>query len=178
VVIRRESFLGRSATGGHYVRKVCLKLLGTTALVFGAAQAASAQTAPVAAPAPAPQPTVIDGQNKSGIVVSGNSTLSGNTNVLSANTTIGNTSNQTVYTNFATIGGNGSGGGGGLGGVFFVDNGASLTLTNVSFANNTATGGQGGGVQVDSVSAKAFSLASSNVDASALSQIRPGLTAS
>lgn len=58
--------------------------------------------------------------------------------------TVGNENQVTVFTNFYTRGGNGSGGGAGLGGVFFVDNGQSLTLNNVMFISNTAKGGKGG----------------------------------
>lgn len=60
------------------------------------------------------------------------------------NVTVGSSSAQTVFANFATRGGDGSGGGAGLGGVFFVDNGRTLTLNNVTFLNNTAEGGKGG----------------------------------
>ncbi len=51
---------------------------------------------------------------------------------------------STIYTNYFTEGGAGSGGGAGLGGVFFVNQGASLTLTNVSFKSNTIKGGEAG----------------------------------
>jgi hypothetical protein len=40
--------------------------------------------------------------------------------------------------------GGGGGGGAGLGGAIFVSNGANLTLNNVAFINNSATGGTGG----------------------------------
>jgi autotransporter-associated beta strand protein len=119
---------------------------------------------------------VINGQGGTGFVVTNDSALSStNTNILSSKT-IGNAATQTVYTNYSTVGGSGSGGGGGLGGVFFVDNGASLTLNNVSVTNSTATGGQGGGVMVDSVGPIAFSVAGAKVDASALSQFDPTLS--
>lgn len=49
-----------------------------------------------------------------------------------------------IYSNFVTSGGAGSGGGAGLGGVFFVDRGATLILDSVSFNTNTAVGGAGG----------------------------------
>ena len=58
--------------------------------------------------------------------------------------TRGNSTDSTVYTNFFTEGGAGSGGGAGLGGVFFVNTGASLVLNNVSFMSNTVKGGEGG----------------------------------
>ncbi len=54
-----------------------------------------------------------------------------------------NISNVTLQ-NFSTTGGSGSGGGAGLGGVLFINTGASVTLNNVNFLSNNATGGQGG----------------------------------
>jgi fibronectin-binding autotransporter adhesin len=48
--------------------------------------------------------------------------------------------NATFY-NFITVGGNGSGGGAGMGGAIFVNSGASVVLTNVSFLGNEAKGG-------------------------------------
>jgi len=60
------------------------------------------------------------------------------------NVTVGSGTTNTLFTNFNTVGGTGSGGGGGLGGVFYVDSGEKLTLNNVSFSSNTATGGTGG----------------------------------
>lgn len=50
----------------------------------------------------------------------------------------------TVFTNFSSRGGNGSGGGAGLGGVFFVDQGAVLKLEDVVFSGNSVRGGDGG----------------------------------
>lgn len=59
--------------------------------------------------------------------------------------TLGNYSvSDKIFTNFVTQGGAGSGGGAGLGGVFFVDEDASLTLNNVDFTRNTVIGGAGG----------------------------------
>ncbi len=51
---------------------------------------------------------------------------------------------DSIFTNFTTQGGTGSGGGGGLGGVIFVDQGASLTVNNTDFIRNTVVGGTGG----------------------------------
>ena len=79
----------------------------------------------------ADSPTIIDGQGGTGTIVS-------------SNTTLGTSDQITVYTNYSTVGGSGSGGGGGLGGVFFVNSGAKLTLNNVELTGNTATGGTGG----------------------------------
>ena len=77
-------------------------------------------------------PTIEDG-------VGGKGTM-----ILEGSTNIGNANFSTVYTNYFTEGGAGSGGGAGLGGVFFVNSGASLTLSNVSFMSNTVKGGEGG----------------------------------
>ena len=52
---------------------------------------------------------------------------------------------NSTFNGFQTQGGEGSGGGAGLGGVFFINNGASLTLDNVNFIGNAAVGGTGGG---------------------------------
>jgi hypothetical protein len=48
--------------------------------------------------------------------------------------------NATVY-NFRTVGGTGSGGGAALGGAIFVNSGAAVTLSNVTFLGNAAIGG-------------------------------------
>lgn len=64
--------------------------------------------------------------------------------IVNGSTTIGNNSTDTVYTNFYTQGGAGSGGGAGLGGVFFVNESAALSLNNVSFSSNAIKGGEGG----------------------------------
>jgi autotransporter-associated beta strand protein len=61
-----------------------------------------------------------------------------------SNYQFGSVDRSTIYTNFYTEGGAGSGGGAGLGGVFFVDQGVSLTLTNVNFKSNTVKGGEAG----------------------------------
>ena len=52
---------------------------------------------------------------------------------------------KVTYTDFHTQGGDGSGGGAGLGGVFFVNAGAALNLSNVQFTGNVVEGGNGGG---------------------------------
>ncbi len=71
--------------------------------------------------------TTIDGNSGGGYFVSEARTIS-----------------DSIYTNFFTQGGIGSGGGAGLGGVFFVDKTGSLSLTNVSFSSNATKGGEGG----------------------------------
>ena len=80
---------------------------------------------------------VNDGNGSTGIFV-GNTYGSGST------LTVGNANDTTIYTGYYTEGGAGSGGGAGLGGVFFVDNGSSLTLNNTIFKFNTVKGGEGG----------------------------------
>jgi len=49
-----------------------------------------------------------------------------------------------TFLNFAATGGNGSGGGAGMGGVIFVNTGASVILNNVNLYANEAKGGDGG----------------------------------
>jgi fibronectin-binding autotransporter adhesin len=49
-----------------------------------------------------------------------------------------------TFTDYFTKGGDGSGGGAGLGGVFFINSGESLTLSNVQFTGNVVKGGEGG----------------------------------
>jgi hypothetical protein len=78
-------------------------------------------------------PGVINGSSTSPVI-----SVNGN------NVTVGSGTTNTLFTNFNTVGGTGSGGGGGLGGVFYIDSGEKLTLNNVSFSSNTATGGTGG----------------------------------
>ena len=135
------------------------------------ASAALAGTGPTTTPG---NPTIVDGNSGTGYVVTGTASLAGlNSNVLGPTQSLGNSSSQTVYTDFATSGGTGSGGGGGLGGVFFIDNGATLNLTNVTFNNNTTTGGNGGGPPVQSVSAQAFAIAAAGVNAAPIEQVYP-----
>ncbi|MEY5005576.1 MAG: hypothetical protein RI969_664 [Verrucomicrobiota bacterium] len=75
---------------------------------------------------------VEDGNNQGGFMIDGLGNNFGSAGV------------STIYTNYYTEGGAGSGGGAGLGGVFFVNQGAALTLTNVSFKSNTVKGGEAG----------------------------------
>lgn len=62
-----------------------------------------------------------------------------------ASVQVGSNATQSLVSNFNTIGGAGSGGGAALGGAFFVDTGASLTVLNTNFSSNRAQGGTGGG---------------------------------
>ncbi|RAZ82095.1 beta strand repeat-containing protein [Cereibacter johrii] len=71
------------------------------------------------------------GTNKSGFEL-----LSGSATVNGAGAT---------FSNFSTVGSEGSGGGAGLGGVFFVNSNAALTIRDANFVGNSAKGGEGGG---------------------------------
>lgn len=113
--------------------------------------------------APDASTSVVDGGSASGYVVSDAITVSAsNPRVVNPNSgslalsagvaavssgnslSIGSDTQNTTFTNFVTRGGDGSGGGAGLGGVFFVDNGQTLTLKNVTLRSNAAEGGTGG----------------------------------
>ncbi|WP_347303018.1 autotransporter-associated beta strand repeat-containing protein [Croceibacterium sp. TMG7-5b_MA50] len=146
-----------------------VKLLASTALVMSVAMGvvdARAQTA-----------TIVDGAGQKGYIISGDVPPVNGT-VRPAVTTVGNDAQATVFTNFNTEGGAGSGGGGGFGGVFFVDQGAALTLNNVSFSSNITKGGEGGGAPIFSVAPQVFSLASNSADAAAIQLYFPQITAS
>ena len=54
------------------------------------------------------------------------------------------TVNNSVFQNFSTSGGSGSGGGLGAGGAIFIDTGGSVVLNNTSFSHNSVIGGLGG----------------------------------
>lgn len=109
-------------------------------------------------PAPPSTTTVVNGNGSDGTIVYHGSSLS-----------VGNNSTQTVYSNYTTEGGAGSGGGGGLGGVFFVDQGATLTLNNVSFKSNVAKGGEGGGIANSVINDIVLSLPTMTVNAAPIS---------
>jgi len=149
------------------------KLLTSAAVMAILVTGASAVSAHPGEPG---EPIVVNGNNATGTVVSGNTSLIGNGNVVGNHLSVGESDTQTVYTNFRTEGGAGSGGGGGLGGVFFVDNGATLSLTNVSFANNMVKGGEGGGIATSSVAPVATSVVGASADASATSILQPTLS--
>lgn len=89
-----------------------------------------------------------DGEGATGIFVGNTygdySSLTNATVASQTSLTVGNSTDTTVFTNYYTEGGAGSGGGAGLGGVFFVDNGSTLTLNNTIFKFNTVKGGEGG----------------------------------
>jgi autotransporter-associated beta strand protein len=109
------------------------------------------------------QTTVVDGGGNSGCMI-GVSTC----NLQRSDAT---------YTNFYTQGGAGSGGGAGLGGVFFVNSGASLSLNNVSFLHNVVKGGEGGSSPDVNVSGLTLNLLDKTADVTSVSalQVRPTL---
>lgn len=76
--------------------------------------------------------------------------------------TQGNT--QSLVHSFKTVGGAGSGGGAGLGGAFFVNDGASLTVVNTDFANNRVQGGNGGSVAPVAYAGQMLSINGRNVE--------------
>jgi fibronectin-binding autotransporter adhesin len=73
--------------------------------------------------------TVSDGAGGQGYFVANGATL---------------TVNNSVFQNFSTSGGAGSGGGLGAGGAIFIDNGGTVVLNNTSFSHNSVIGGLGG----------------------------------
>jgi autotransporter-associated beta strand protein len=84
---------------------------------------------------------------------------------------LGSADGETVYTNFFTEGGAGSGGGAGFGGVFFVNSGATLTLTNVSFKSNTVKGGEGGSTAPVAIGGYTLAALARSADISALPNV-------
>ncbi|MBJ6123313.1 autotransporter-associated beta strand repeat-containing protein [Sphingomonas sp. BT553] len=147
-----------------------MKLLASTALIIGLQMGSSPVRAQTAT-------QVVDGAGGKGFIVSGGVSSAANPTVIGQTATVGHADSATVYTNFNTEGAAGSGGGAGFGGVFFIDRGATLTLSNVSFSSNTTKGGEGGGAPVVSVAPQAFSLASATADGSSVQLFLPGLTA-
>lgn len=81
----------------------------------------------------------INGDLGTGYLISGDDRFGGSPTI-----TIGQGDTQSLVHNFNTTGGAGSGGGAGLGGAFFVDKGATLTVINTDFKSNRVQGGTGG----------------------------------
>ena len=142
------------------MRSKLLCSTATIACVWALASAASAQSV-----------TTADGHGGTGtfITTDPSDLQVDNSNIVGPTLSVSNT----IITNYNTVGGVGAGGGAGLGGAYFIDGGASLTLNNVSFVNNTVTGGAGGNLPIDSVSTYAFPVSAAAVDASAIEQIKP-----
>lgn len=82
---------------------------------------------------------------------------------------------DSIFTNFATQGGAGSGGGGGLGGVILVDQGAALTVNNTDFIRNTVVGGTGGSGASLEVGAYSVGLGDINLPVPSITAINPDL---
>lgn len=133
-------------------------LLRTSASIMAtgimlAAGIARAQSAPA-------EEIVVSGNNATGTLV-----LSGQSR------TVGVEDKQTIYSDFVTTGGAGSGGGAALGGAFFVDQGATLTLNNVSFKNNVVKGGEGGSIAKVVLNDLIVNISTLKVDATPVSVV-------
>lgn len=116
----------RGLSGLAVTSSLLVMLLSSTALSQGFSQVTNTGTVQSGVTA-----TPGNGADRSGFeLLSGSATVDG----------AGGT-----FTNFDTIGAEGSGGGAGLGGVFFVNTGASLTVRDANFVGNVARGGEGGG---------------------------------
>lgn len=85
-----------------------------------------------------------------------------------ASVQVGSNATQSLVSNFNTIGGAGSGGGAALGGAFFVDTGASLTVLNTNFSSNRAQGGTGGGAAPVSYVDQLFNITGAALNLNAL----------
>ena len=142
-----------------------------------------------------PGTTVVNGNSGTGFVISDAVSHSNNPGVINSNSgqvsldgasavsgdqslSVGDDDTITVFTNFYTKGGAGSGGGGGLGGVFFIDQGQSLTLNNVAFISNVAKGGQGGSYQSAQVASTIVPLNNYEVEVIPTLGVANGVTVS
>jgi fibronectin-binding autotransporter adhesin len=127
---------------------VSVSVLATAGALSALAPAANAQTAPTAVDldtffsSAGGNQTVTQANGGTGYMIGGEEN-----GAFFDQTGRGFTGDATgTYTDFYTVGGNGSGGGAGLGGVFFVDIDGDLTMRDVQFTGNVARGGTGGGV--------------------------------
>lgn len=102
---------------------------------------------------------IIDGGMGTGYLITGDSRFQGSSVVQ-----IGRTDTQSLVHSFKTVGGAGSGGGAGLGGAFFVDADATLTVINTDFANNRAQGGNGGSAAPVSYAGQLLNIIGRNVE--------------
>ena len=75
---------------------------------------------------------------------------------------------DTIFTQFKTQGGAGSGGGAGLGGVFFIDTDEELKLENVQFSANLVQGGDGGSLPAVNVLGQKITLKEREASLSAI----------
>lgn len=135
-------------------------LMLATAVLSAVSFQAGAQTTP--RPTGVTLPTGLsgnlDGQRQSGYLITGDDRFGG-----SGSVSFGGAAQSLVH-NFKTTGGAGSGGGAGLGGAFFVDAGASLTIVNTDFASNRVQGGSGGSVAPVSYATQMLNVTGSTVD--------------
>lgn len=100
----------------------------------------------------------INGAMGTGYLITGDGRFNGASSVQ-----IGTTNSQSLVHSFKTVGGAGSGGGAGLGGAFFVDTEASLTIINTDFANNRVQGGTGGSVAPVAYAGQLLNITGANV---------------
>lgn len=94
-----------------------------------------------------------------GFLITGDERFGGASNVI-----FGTTTAQSLVHNFNTTGGAGSGGGAGLGGAFFVDAGATLTVINTDFKSNRVQGGAGGSAPALGFYDQTLNITGSSVD--------------
>ncbi len=95
--------------------------------------------------------------------------------ITGAASVVGNASVQSLVHNFNTVGGAGSGGGAGLGGAFFVDAGATLTVLNTNFVSNRVQGGAGGSSPELRFSDTTLNVTGQNVELPSITVSSPGL---
>lgn len=124
---------------GSTLKAVGVAAMLPAALTLGAPSAADAQSLPDEVALSSNLSGDIDGALGGGYLISADDRFGGVSSV-----TVGTNDDQSLVHNFSTTGGAGSGGGAGLGGVFFVDEGATLTVINTDFKSNRVEGGQGG----------------------------------
>jgi len=130
-----------SAQGIFHLKKSRLAIIAALAgAIFSSASLANPREGSVALTESVTNGQDIDGELGAGYLITGDSRFGATSSV-----TVGNTTEQTLIHNFSTQGGAGSGGGAGLGGVFFVDANAILTLINTDLKSNRVQGGTGGG---------------------------------
>ena len=114
---------------------------------------------------------VNEGNGGTGIFVgetySDYSSLNNASSTSDTNLSIGNSNDTTIFTGYYTEGGAGSGGGAGLGGVFFVDDGSTLTLNNTIFKFNTVKGGEGGSLPAQVIENTTVNLSQFSLDLTA-----------
>jgi len=139
-------------------RKVPLRLNKVTSLMLASAMLSSVSLQAAAQALDGNLSGNIDGGMSTGYLITGDERFNG-----AASVQIGTTTSQSLVHSFKTVGGAGSGGGAGLGGAFFVDAGASLTVINTDFANNRVQGGSGGSVAPVSYASQMLNITGANI---------------